>query len=159
MKLAHILLALMLWPFAANAQDSQTGQSTTDNDTKTETQFSIAGAWSFETQWYATAQKRQLRGEMIITPDGAGGLSCRITNGEYNANEDEPFVHAVQACTVRRVYNALLVRSEVISSSSTAYQPDHFNLRIVDADTMIGEAFSWGPMGDVKFIRIEHNVS
>lgn len=155
MMVRALFALLLVWPATAMAQE--TGEA---GDAAGEAPaFDVVGAWMFETEWYNYGVERQLRGEMVLRVTAEGGMSCRITNGEYNRGDEEPFVNAVQKCSVRRVHNAVLVRSEVIEANSDGYRPDHFNLRIVDNDTMIGEVFSWAPMGDVKFIRIEQNIS
>ncbi len=147
-----IMLAFMLLSTPVSAQGSADDEGSTGK-------VNIAGTWSFKTDWYYAGDQRRLAGEMTLTPNGDGGWICSFSNGEYARDVEEPTATAEQRCVVREVNNALIIRSQVVSASTANYQPDHFDLRVVDADTLAGTAFSWMPLGPVVFRRIEMSIS
>lgn len=149
------MLTLLVGP-TSSAQDGANGTQTPDADTPKA--FEITGRWEFETEWYAD-NTRKLKGEMVVRRNEAGAMSCRITNGEYEQDNDTALFNAVQSCVVRSVNGALLIRSTVVEADTDGYRPDHFDLRVVDSDTMMGRAFSWMNLGAVKFTRFEQMVS
>ncbi len=129
-------LALCVSPIIAAAPVG--AQSTASSNLR-----DLLGDWSVETTRFGPDQC-QLVGQMTLTTDENGAMSCQLSLQQVCATEGFGPFGSVQACDILAVNSAVLIRSEVLSLDppDTPYLPDSFDLRLTTPNEMVGRHLS-----------------